>query len=68
MTTTTVNITGQTLAIDEVVAVAYQRATVQPLNQETKQCMEATQHWLRDEIGKKETVFYGINTGFGSGY
>jgi histidine ammonia-lyase len=63
---TSVEITGKTLAIEEVVKVADNRAALKPLREETKQRMHATQAWLGDAIKKKETVFYGINTGFGS--
>ena len=59
-------ITGKTLAIEEVKAVAHDRATVRPLSEETKSRMTATQRWLDDAIQKRDTVFYGINTGFGS--
>ncbi len=61
-----VNITGKTLTIADVVNVAHGRATVAPLGAETRQAMEATQRWLADEIQKQGTLFYGINTGFGS--
>jgi histidine ammonia-lyase len=63
---TSVEITGKTLTIEEVVQVAHNRAALKPLSEETKQRMLATQAWLGDAIKKKETVFYGINTGFGS--
>jgi len=63
---TTVEITGKTLKIEEVIAVAYNRATVKPLSQETKTRMTATQLWLKNAIQKGKPVLYGINTGFGS--
>jgi histidine ammonia-lyase len=63
---TTVEITGKTLKIEEVIAVADNRAALKPLNPETKARMTATQQWLENAIQKKDTVFYGINTGFGS--
>jgi histidine ammonia-lyase len=63
---TTVEITGKTLSIEEVNAVALDRATVKPLSQDTKARMIATQQWLENAIQKRDTVFYGINTGFGS--
>ena len=46
--------------------VALDRATVKPLGQDTKARMTATQQWLDNAIQKRNTVFYGINTGFGS--
>jgi histidine ammonia-lyase len=66
MVMTSVEITGKTLTIEEVVKVAYNRATLKPLSEETKERMHATQAWLGEAIKNKETVFYGINTGFGS--
>lgn len=61
-----IEITGKTLTIAEVNAVAHNRATVKPLGQEVKAHMSATQEWLTQAIQKQDTVFYGINTGFGS--
>jgi len=63
---TSVEITGKTLTIEEVLSVAYNRATLKPLREETRERMNATQAWLEDAINNKETAFYGINTGFGS--
>ena len=61
---TEVEITGKTLTIEEVNAVAHDRATVRPLSEETKSRMTATQRGLDDAIQKRDTVVYGINTGF----
>jgi len=66
MEITSVDITGQTLSIEEVVAVAYNQATVNPLNDETKKRMEASNKWLHNAIFNDKELFYGINTGFGS--
>jgi len=63
---TTVEITGKTLTIEEVCAVANDGATVQSLSRKTKEHMGITQEWLEQAIQKQDTVFYGINTGFGS--
>jgi histidine ammonia-lyase len=63
---TEIAITGKTLTIEAVNAVAYNRATVKPLDLETKTHMATTQEWLNHAIQKQDTVFYGINTGFGS--
>ncbi len=63
---TTIEITGKTLKIEDVIAVAHKRAMVKSLSQETTARMTATQQWLENAIQKKDTVFYGINTGFGS--
>lgn len=61
-----IEITGKTLSIEEVNAVAQGTATVEPLSEATKTQMIATQRWLQDEVQKQDSLFYGINTGFGS--
>jgi len=66
MVISSVDITGKTLSIEEVVAVAYNKATVNPLNDETKKRMEASNEWLHNAIFNDKELFYGINTGFGS--
>ncbi len=66
MSITEVNITGQNLTIEEVVAVAYNRAKVLPLSQETKDRMMASHEWLDNAISNVGNTFYGINTGFGA--
>lgn len=66
MIMTSVEITGKTLTIEEVVDVAFNRAMLKPLGEETRERMNATQAWLEQAIQNEDTVFYGINTGFGS--
>ncbi|MFQ5484634.1 MAG: histidine ammonia-lyase [Desulfobacterales bacterium] len=66
MVMTSVEITGKNLTIEEVLSVAYNRATLKPIREETRERMNATQAWLDDAINNKDTAFYGINTGFGS--
>ena len=66
MDITAIEITGKTLTIEEVTAVAYERAIVEPLSDETKDRMNSSHQWLDDAIHKRNATFYGINTGFGS--
>jgi|APSaa5957512622_1039677.scaffolds.fasta_scaffold38156_1 histidine ammonia-lyase len=66
MSIETVEITGRTLTIEEVVAVAYGKATVSLLSEETKARMNVSHEWLDDAIHNQNATFYGINTGFGS--
>jgi histidine ammonia-lyase len=66
MRITEIDITGKALNIEEVNAVANARATVKSLSPETTSRMIATHQWLIQAIQKRDTVFYGINTGFGS--
>lgn len=61
-----IDISGKALTIEEVNAVAAAGATVRPLSPETRSRMTATRQWLNRAIQKQDTVFYGINTGFGS--
>lgn len=61
-----IEITGKALTIEEVNDVARGKAMVKALDPETKARMTATQQWLNNAIQKRDTVFYGINTGFGS--
>ena len=66
MRITEIEISGKALTIEEVNAVANAGATVKPLSPETRSRMTATHQWLNQAIQKQDTVFYGINTGFGS--
>ncbi|MDX2448314.1 MAG: histidine ammonia-lyase [Desulfobacterales bacterium] len=66
MSITEIDISGKALTIEEVNAVANAKAAVKPLSQETISRMLATHQWLNQAIQKQDTVFYGINTGFGS--
>lgn len=61
-----VKITGKTLTIEEVVSVAYKRARVAPLDEETQNRMMASHAWLDNAINNDGSSFYGINTGFGA--
>lgn len=61
-----VKITGQTLSIEEIVAVAYKHARVALLDEETKNRMMASHAWLDNAINNDGASFYGINTGFGA--
>ncbi len=63
---TAVAISGKQLTIEDVCAVANDGAAVKPLDRKTKERMNTTQQWLEQAIQKQDTVFYGINTGFGS--
>jgi histidine ammonia-lyase len=66
MKITEIDLTGKTLTIEEVDAVANAGARIKPLGRETTSRMTATHQWLSQAIQKQDTAFYGINTGFGS--
>ena len=59
-----VELTGSTLTLDEIAAVARHRAAVAPLGAAARARMEASQAWVEAAL-KGEAVLYGVNTGFG---
>jgi len=61
-----IELTGQTLTIEEVVEVARHRAPVAPLGDSVQARMQGTQTWVDQSIRESDTVIYGVNTGFGS--
>ncbi len=61
-----VPVTGDTLTVDEVVAVARRGARVAPLAEATRARVDASRAWVRDAVERGEAVIYGVNTGFGS--
>ena len=60
-----VDLTGDSLQIDEVVAVAHQETSVAPLSPTVKERMQASQTWVEETVQTGQTVIYGVNTGFG---
>jgi histidine ammonia-lyase len=61
----TVELTGNSLTIDEVVAVARHGATVNPLSGKIRERIQASRQWLEATLQQEGAVIYGINTGFG---
>lgn len=61
-----IQLTGQTLTIEEVVAVARHGARVASLSDEVQARMERTHTWVEESIRQSGKVIYGVNTGFGS--
>ena len=59
-----INLTGESLTIDEVVDVACRSEQIEPLSGTVWQRMKESQAWIEDSI-LKEKIIYGINTGFG---
>lgn len=60
-----VQLTGDSLTIKEVVAVARHGSTVTPLSGMIRERLQTSRRWLETELHQEGTVFYGINTGFG---
>jgi histidine ammonia-lyase len=61
-----IELTGNTLTIDQLVAVARHRARVAPLGDEVCARMSASHAWVADAIRGQGKIIYGVNTGFGS--
>jgi histidine ammonia-lyase len=61
-----IELTGDTLTIEDVVAVARDRAAVAPLDKTVQARMEASHAWVDESIRQPGKVIYGVNTGFGS--
>lgn len=59
-------LTGETLTIEDVVGVARHRAHVAPLSEVVQDRMQRTQTWVEESIRQSGEVIYGVNTGFGS--
>lgn len=59
-----IQLTGQDLTIEQVVAVARGGEQVAPLSEEVQARMWASQRWV-DAAVKSRTTIYGVNTGFG---
>jgi histidine ammonia-lyase len=60
-----IEITGQSLTIEEVVAVVRQRNQVAPLSKRIRSKMESTRGWVEETIRQNNQAVYGVNTGVG---
>jgi len=56
---------GESLTIEQLVAVARDRDEVAPLSPEVQARMERSDQWVRDSVSDNRAL-YGVNTGFGS--
>jgi histidine ammonia-lyase len=61
-----IELTGNTLTIEQLVAIARQVETVAPLDNEVRTRMSASHSWVADAIRGQGKTIYGVNTGFGS--
>jgi histidine ammonia-lyase len=61
-----IELTGSTLTIDQLVAMARHRERVAPLGDQARARMSASHAWVADAIRGQGKVIYGVNTGFGS--
>ena len=60
-----IELTGQNLTIEDVVAVARRHEKLAPLNADARRSMEATRQWVEDALLKDAQPLYGVNTGVG---
>ncbi|HSJ54644.1 MAG TPA: aromatic amino acid lyase, partial [Anaerolineae bacterium] len=61
-----IELTGETLDIEQLVAVARHGIRVAPLDEATCDRMQRSHRWVRASIQERGQVIYGVNTGFGS--
>jgi len=61
-----VELTGETLTIEQLVAVARDGERVAPLTPEVQARMQRSHQWVVDAIADAGKIIYGVNTGFGA--
>lgn len=61
-----VRLTGETLSVEALVAVARGGAKVEPVGEDVRARMEASRAWVAEAVEGGREVIYGVNTGFGS--
>jgi histidine ammonia-lyase len=61
-----VELTGETLTVEQLVAVAREHAPVAPLSPAVQAHMERSHQWVVQAIADPSRMIYGVNTGFGS--
>lgn len=61
-----IELTGHSLTIEQLVAVARDRAPVAPVGAAAREAMEASHRWVMGTVAADEGSVYGVNTGFGS--
>jgi histidine ammonia-lyase len=61
-----IELTGETLTIEQVVAVARHGERVAPLGEGVRERMQRSHTWVDESIRQDGRVIYGVNTGFGS--
>ena len=61
-----IELTGETLTIEDVMAVARHGARVAPLSKTVRDRLQRSHDWVEAAIRQDGKVVYGVNTGFGS--
>lgn len=60
-----IELTGEGLTIEQVVAVARRGARVAPLGKAASARMSASRDWVAAAVQEGQAIIYGVNTGFG---
>lgn len=58
-------LTGESLSLEDVVAVARAALEIAPLSEVVKQSMLASQRWIEAAMSREGETIYGVNTGVG---
>lgn len=61
-----IELTGEKLTIEQLVAIARDHVQVAPLRESIREKMKRSHNWVADSIRNSKNVIYGVNTGFGS--
>jgi histidine ammonia-lyase len=61
-----IELTGDSLTIEEIVVVYRHRMVVAPLGEEIQKRMQRCHAWTEQLIHQSDQVIYGVNTGYGS--
>jgi histidine ammonia-lyase len=61
-----IELTGQSLTIEDLVAVGRHGVRVAPLDQAVQARMQRVHTWVEESIQQRDEAIYGVNTGFGS--
>ena len=61
-----IQLTGDSLTVEDVIAVARHGAPVAPYSDAVVERMEVSRRWIAETIASDTATVYGVNTGFGS--
>ncbi|HKT37150.1 MAG TPA: histidine ammonia-lyase [Ktedonobacterales bacterium] len=61
-----IQLTGDSLTVEDVIAVARRGAPVAPYSAAVVERMEVSRRWIAETIASDTATVYGVNTGFGS--
>ena len=61
-----IELTGETLTVEDVVAVARHGARIAPISKTVQDRLQRSHEWVGAVIRQDDKLVYGVNTGFGS--